>query len=112
MEAFKLHQRLDEIAPLLSSVEWCVLRLLLSVQNKLESNKVTGSLVVPLIWDLRTSLTDVLDEDDASKVRAMLLLFLQALLKNLHSRWGDGSGIMVYEKGPRRQPQDFRLEMS
>lgn len=45
----------------------CELRLLLTVldplmhvQKKLESNKVTGSLAKPLIWDLRTSSPDVL----------------------------------------------------
>ena len=45
-------------------MEWCKLRLLLTVLDpfiKLESNKVTGSLVVSLIWGLRTSMTDALD---------------------------------------------------
>ena len=68
METIMLHERLDHIAPQFSSVEWCELRLLLTVfdpsmyvQRKLESDKVTGTLVVPLIWDIRTSLADMLD---------------------------------------------------
>lgn len=103
METIKLHDRLDDIAPLLSSVEGCILRLLLTVedplkyvQKKLESNKMTGSLVVSLISDLRTSLTDVLDnlrepapdEDKTgvTQIRAMLLLpCTKALLKDLNS---------------------------
>ena len=55
-EAIELHEKLDAIAPLLSAMDWCVLRLLLTVldqfiyvQRKLEFNKVTGSLAVPLI---------------------------------------------------------------
>lgn len=43
MEAIKLHERLDDIAPQLSSVKWCALRLLRTV------------------LDLRTSLMNVLD---------------------------------------------------
>ena len=65
MEVIKLHEGLDNIAPLLLSVQWCILRLLLTVsdpfmyvQKRLDSNKLTGSLVVPLIWDIRTSLPE------------------------------------------------------
>ena len=75
-----MHEGLDDIAPLLLSVQWCILRLLLTVsdpfmyvQKRLDSNKLTGSLIVPLIWDIRTSLTEGLgglrepapDEDEA-----------------------------------------------
>lgn len=68
METIKLsHGRLNDIDLQLSSVEWCKLRLPLTVldppmyvEKKLECNKVIGSLVVLLIWDFRTSLTDVL----------------------------------------------------
>lgn len=80
-------------------MEWYVLRLLLVVldpfmyvRKNVESNKVTASFVVLLIWDLRTSFTDVLDdlreatpdkdEDEVSQVRAMLLSCVQALLKD------------------------------
>lgn len=40
----------------------------------------------------------------------MLLSCVQSLLKDFHSNWDDGSGIMTYEKGPRRQPQGFHLK--
>lgn len=85
MEAVKFHAGLDDNALLPSSAEWCVLRLLLRAleqfmyaQTKLEPNKV-----LPFIWDLRTSLTYVLDnlrelapgEDEAnvSQTRDMFL---------------------------------------
>ena len=70
------------------------------VQNKLGSNKVVRSLVVLLIWDLRTSLTAVLDElrepapdedeSDVSQARAMLLPCVQDLLKDFNSCWVTG----------------------
>lgn len=63
MVAIKVYTWQDDITPLLSSVEWCVLRLLLTVSDAFI--KVTESLVVPPIWELRTSLTKVLDEDEA-----------------------------------------------
>ena len=102
-----MHGRLDDIAPQLLSVEWCELRLLLTlldpfmyVQNKLESDKVTGSLVVTIIWDVLTSLRDVLegfrelapneDEVDVLQPRAMLFPCCQALLKGFKSCWATG----------------------
>ncbi|CAN0399952.1 unnamed protein product, partial [Ascophyllum nodosum] len=61
--AVELHESLDDVAPLLGPVDWNVLELLepvlapfMYVQKKLESNNVTGTLVVPLICDLRTGL--------------------------------------------------------
>ena len=61
--AVELHELLDNVAPLLGPVDWNVLELLepvlapfMYVQKKLESNNVTGTLVVPLICDLRTGL--------------------------------------------------------
>ena len=74
MEAIKLHGRLSDNAPQLLSVEWCELRLLLTVfdssmyvRRKLGSDKGTGTLVVRLIWDIRISL-NVLDDDDRADV--------------------------------------------
>ena len=62
--AIKFHYMLDDIAPLLSSVEWCVARLLLTalepfmwVHKELAFNKVIGYLTVPLTWDVQISLT-------------------------------------------------------
>jgi len=62
--------------------------------------QVTGSLVVLLIWDLRTSLTAVLDdlrkpapdeeEADVSQAQAMLLPCVQAVLKDFNSCWVTG----------------------
>ncbi|CAM9814402.1 unnamed protein product, partial [Ascophyllum nodosum] len=53
--AVELHESLDDVAPLLGLVDWNVLELLepvltpfMYVQKKLESNNVTGTLVVPL----------------------------------------------------------------
>lgn len=55
-EVIKFHGRLDDIDVRLSSVKWCRLRLLLTdldpfvhAQNKLDADKVTRSLAVPLI---------------------------------------------------------------
>ncbi|CAN0442995.1 unnamed protein product, partial [Ascophyllum nodosum] len=86
--AVELHESLDNVAPLLGPVDWNVLELLepvlapfMYVQKKLESNNVTGSLVVPLICDLP---------------------------KDFNNRFGDGSDILTFREGPRRQPQGFR----
>lgn len=69
METIMLHERMDDIASLLSSVESCALIPLMSVldpfldvQKKPESNKVIEPLVIPLIWGLHTSLMHVLDD--------------------------------------------------
>ncbi|CAM9886015.1 unnamed protein product, partial [Ascophyllum nodosum] len=86
--AVELHESLDNVAPLLGPVDWNVLELLepvlapfMYVQKKLESSNVTGSLVVPLICDLP---------------------------KDFNNRFGDGSDILTFREGPRRQPQGFR----
>lgn len=42
--------------------------------------------------------------------RAILLLCIQARLKDLNTCWGDTSGIITYKEDPRRQPQGFRPE--
>ena len=111
MEVIKLHEGLDDIAPLLLSVQWCILRLLLTVsdpfmyvQKRLDSNKLTGSLVVPLIWDIRTSLTEALDglrepapDEDEAVISQALAMLLLCILKDFNSRWNDGSSIMVYK---------------
>ncbi|CAN0256728.1 unnamed protein product, partial [Ascophyllum nodosum] len=61
--AVELHESLNDVAPLLGPVDWNVFELLepvlapfMYVQKKLESNNVTGTLVVPLICDLRIGL--------------------------------------------------------
>lgn len=115
-EATELHERLGAIATLPSLVSWCVLMLLMIaldllmyVWNQLKSIKVTGSMVVPLIWDFRTSLRDALsdtqtpspDEDEAHvlQARGMLLPWVHIFLKDFDSRWG--SDVATYKEGPR-----------
>lgn len=67
------------------------------VWSKLESDKVIGSLIVPLTWNLRISLTDVLDgllgpapdkdEADVSLAQAILIPCVQALLEDSNTCW-------------------------
>ena len=120
--AVELHESLDDVAPLQGPVDWNVLELLepvlapfMYVQKKLESNIVTGTLVVPLICDLRTGLdlkrkalqqptpgasTDVL------AARVLLLPCVGALAKDFDNRFGDGSDILTFHEAP--QPRGFR----
>lgn len=106
VKAIKLHERLDGIVPLLLSVEWCALRLLLLivldpfiyVQKKVESNYVPGSQIVPLIWDLHTKLMDVVDgllepatDEDETKSRTHELCSHRGVM-NLASRYIRGGG--------------------
>ncbi|CAN0378335.1 unnamed protein product [Ascophyllum nodosum] len=122
--AVELHESLDNVAPLLGPVDWNVLELLepvlapfMYVQKKLESNNVTGSLVVPLICDLRTGLDSerkALQQPnpgasaDVLAARVLLLPCVEALAKDFNNRFGDGSDILTFREGPRRQPQGFR----
>ena len=86
------------------------------VQKKLESNNVTGTLVVPLICDLRTGLDlerKALQQPtpgasaDVLAARVFLLPCVEALAKDFDNRFGDGSDILTFREGPRRQPQGF-----
>ena len=122
--AVELHESLDNVAPLLGPVDWNVLELLepvfapfMYVQKKLESNNVTGTLVVPLICDLRTGLElerKALQQPtpgasaDVMAARILLLPCVEALAKDSDNRFGDGSDILTFREGPRRQPQGFR----
>ena len=122
--AVELHESLDNVAPLLGPVDWNVLELLepvlapfMYVQKKLESNNVTGTLVVPLICDLRTGLDlerEALQQPtpgasaDVLAARVLLLLCVEVLAKDFDNRFGDGSDILTFREGPRRQPQGFR----
>ena len=38
----------------------------------------------------------------------LLLLCVEALAKDFHNRFGDGSDILTFREGPRRQPRGFR----
>ena len=87
------------------------------VQKKIESNNVTGTLVVPLICDLRTGLelerkTQQQPTPGASAdvlaARVLLLPCVEALAKDFESRFGNGSDILTFREGLRRQPRGFR----
>ena len=122
--AVELHESLDNVAPLLGPVDWNVLELLepvlppfMYVQKKLESNNVTGALVVPLICDLRTGLDlerKALRQPtpgasaDALAARVLLLPYVEALAEDFDNRFGDGFDILTFREGPQRQPQGFR----
>ena len=122
--AVELHESLDDVAPLLGPVDWNVLELLepelvpfMYVEKKLESNHVTGTLVVPLICDLRTGLElerKALQRPtpgasaDVLAARVLLLPCVEALAKDFDSRFGNGSDILTFREGPRRQPRGFR----
>lgn len=79
------------------------------VRKKLETNKMTGSLLVPLIWNFRTSL---MDEATVSPSRPMLLPCVHILLKDFNCHWDDGSGIMTYKESPRYQQQGLSLQQA
>ena len=122
--AVELHESLDNVAPLLGPVDWNVLKLLepvlapfMYVQKKLEADNVTGTLVVPFICDLRTGLDlerKALQQPtpgasaDVLAARVLLLPCVEALAKDFENRFGDGSDILTFREGPRRQPQGFR----
>lgn len=121
----KMHEAADKLEPLLSAADWAVLKLILPVlepfwhtQTLLEGRKyVTGSLVVPFIYDLRNSLEDAIDDindlpptsdADVNTARAAVMPCINALRDDFIKRWGDGSNILVYTEGPRRQPCGFK----
>ncbi|CAN0450017.1 unnamed protein product, partial [Ascophyllum nodosum] len=105
------------VAPLLGPVDWNVLELLepvlapfMYVQKKLESNNVTGTLVVPLICDLRTGLElerKTLQQPtpgasaDVLAARVLLLPCIEELAKDFESRFGNGSDILTFREGLR-----------
>ncbi|CAB1112273.1 unnamed protein product [Ectocarpus sp. CCAP 1310/34] len=128
MKAIKLHESTDNIAPVLSETDWEVLRLIepilrpfMQAQKDLEGAKyVTGSMTVPKIGELRNGLeaaiADLRATDrfgiSASTREAMeaVLPDAEALWEDFLNRWGDGSSILEYREGKRRQPQGFKLQ--
>lgn len=88
----------------------------MNVENKLKSYKVIGFMIVLVIWDLRTSLRDVLSDlreatPDENKANVLQSRACSCrLLQDFHSCWGGGSKVVTYKKGPQRQPQGFRQE--
>eukprot|EP00752_Nemacystus_decipiens_P015390 g13723.t1 len=128
MKAIKLHESTDNLAPVLSETDWEVLRLVepilrpfMQAQKDLEGAKyVTGSMTVPKIGELRDGLeaaiADLKATDQlgirASTKEAMeaVLPDAEALWEDFLNRWGDGSNILEYREGKRRQPQGFKLQ--
>ncbi|CAB1118780.1 unnamed protein product [Ectocarpus sp. CCAP 1310/34] len=90
----------------------------LGVDNKrVIQDVVTGSLVVPFIYDLRNSLEDAIDDlvelppDSDANVNtawAAVMPCIKALRDDYIDRWGDGHNILIYKEGPRRQPGGFK----
>ena len=72
---------------------------------------------MPLICDLRTGLDSerkALQQPnpgasaDVLAARVLLLPCVEVLAKDFNNRFGDGSDILTFREGPRRQPQGFR----
>ncbi|CAM9932863.1 unnamed protein product, partial [Scytosiphon promiscuus] len=124
-EAIEKHEEADKLEPMLMAADWAVLEMILPVlepfmdtQLQLEGRKyVTGSLVVPYIHQLRNNLEGVMLDletepasDDAvvNNARAAVEPCVKALHKDFINRWGDGSEILTYKEGTRRQPRGFK----
>ena len=115
----------DKLEPLLTAADWAVLELILPIlepfmqtQTLLEGRKyVTGSLVVPFIYDLRANLDEAIDDlhelpasadADVNTARAAVMPCVTELRKDFVNRWGDGSDILTYTEGVRRQPRGLK----
>ena len=128
--AIEKHEEGDKIEPMLTAADWAVLKLIrpilepfMTAQKLLEGAKyVTGSLVVPCIYDLRNELNDAIDDlqgssdsdsgdDDAdfNAAKAAVMPCVTALHKDFVNRWGEESDLLNYTEGIRRQPRGFKL---
>lgn len=123
------HEVVYNVNVILKSLDWAILeklhRLLapLSVLLKmLEGERyVNGSLIIPLVKDLRDGTNSAVEAcappanpaQDATlselerKSREALRPCVNALLQDINTRWGDGMHITWFREGPRRQPQGF-----
>lgn len=124
-EPIKKHEEANNLEAMLMPEHWAVLEMILPIlepfmhtQTLLEGRKyVTGSLVVPFIHDLRDNLESAMldleiappsNDADVNKARAAVMPCVKALHKDFINRWGDGSDILTYKEGPRRQPRGFK----
>ena len=124
-EAIEKHEEADELEPMLTAADWAVLEMILPVlepfmhcQLLLEGRKyVTASLVVPFIHDLRINLEEAIfdlevvppsDDDDVNKARAAVMPCVRVRHKDFVSRWGDGTNMLTYTEGNRKQPRGFK----
>ena len=128
--AIKLNEMLEtNISPLIKDLDWAILKKVCTVlthfqklQKLLEGeNYVTGSLLIPLISDLRNGLEkaanrysqppDMAEEAQFSvcerQARAAMRPCVTALLRDMNERWGDGKDVTTPREGRRRQPRGF-----
>ena len=123
--AIDSHEKEDGLEPMLKAADCAVLTLTLPIlepfmhtQTLLEGAKyVTGSLVVPFMYDLRENLDAAIEDleglpdsndADVNTARAAVMPCVVALRKDFVNRWGDGRNILTYREGLRRQPRRFK----
>ncbi|CBJ33910.1 conserved unknown protein [Ectocarpus siliculosus] len=126
MKAIKLHESMDEVHPLLSDTDWEVLRLIepilrpfMKAQKDLEGAQyVTGSMTIGKMAELREGLEAAITDlkavaqqglkETTQKAMEAVRPDAEALMADFTNRWGDGSNILEYREGKRRQPQGFK----
>ncbi|CAB1116638.1 unnamed protein product [Ectocarpus sp. CCAP 1310/34] len=118
-------REIDSIPPLLNEKDWEVLQLVepllhpfMTAQKHLEASKgVTVSLVTAYIADLRDELDEAIErlqayscpaESIVAEAKKDILRCAPALQTDLSRRWRDGTDVLVYTEGPRRQPRGFK----
>lgn len=96
----------------------------MDAQKQLDGAKyVTGSLVIPTIYDLRQELASVAqnveasgaygEEPDVSEAKELVFPCVRAMSDDFDKRWGDGTNILTFAEGKRlkrRRPQGFKTE--
>lgn len=128
MKAIKLHESMDEVHPLLSDTDWEVLRLIepilrpfMKAQKDLEGAQyVTGSMTIGKMAELREGLEAAITDlkavaqqglkETTQKAMEAVRPDAEALMADFTNRWGDGSNILEYREGKRRQPQGFKRQ--
>lgn len=132
--AIESYEVVEGVDATLQKLDWAILeklhRLLepLSVLHKVfEGDQyVTGSLVIPLVKDLRDNTVTAANvcapavnpAADASvselerNTREAIRPCVSVLLRDINALWGDGTQITNFREGPRRQPLGFtRLQV-
>lgn len=115
----------DALEPMLTAVDWAVLDLIFSIlgpfmhaQTLLEDHQyVTGSLVVPFVYNLRASLDEAMEDPkelpaindaDINAARLAVIPCMVPLRKDFINRCGDGSDILTDAHFPKGQPRSFK----
>ena len=121
-EAIVRHEEEEGLKAMLAGEDWAVLSLLrrvlepfVTTQRALDSAVgVTGSLVVPVIFDLRASLKALVDalkgsnggdDGDYAEAKAIVMPFILALQDYCSALRGDGGDVLGCGKASERQPQ-------